>query len=505
MAPDSMDVRSRGRLIATAVLLLLLAAGFGVGIGLGGLEVALALPALLLGLAILGRPAIGLYAVAFTIPFEAVALIPGGSTVSKALAGLVVVAWVFRKLLRRESWRDVLHSPVFLTGLAFLGYVLLSRLWATYTLQFNSQVARLVLMFGLTLLVMDLVRTWRQAAWLVRLLVLGGFVATSLTLWQAYGVGVRRAGGDISGGINATALLLVCIMPFAFALARSAEEPVRWRALGLLYIPVAALAVIQTFSRMSLLMGGMLLLAEYIITLRSRRGRIPLLALTALAAVAFVSLVPTEKLQERAATIVPYIRATFEGGQAGSGIQTSGRGFHLKMAYAVFKDHPFLGGGYWNFGQYSLQYQFAVPGYSHILLTPRSTHSSFFRILADLGLVGMALWLTMLTFVAREIWRAWKITARNPGGRPHMLVRALLFTFLLQQAYGFYAEMQVEKIFWITLGFAAALRLVAERTEREDLPASRPAGDPVETGRSLADEAGLTEVATEERYGAGSW
>jgi len=492
MAPDSLDVRSRGRLIVTAVLLLLVAAGFGLGIGYGGLKVALGLPALLMGLLVFSRPAVGLYAVVLTIPFEAVALIPGGSTISKALAALVVVAWVFRKLLRRESWQDVLHSPVFIAGTAFLGYVLLSRLWATYTVAFNAQVARLVLMFGLTLLVMDLVRTWNQAAWLVRLLVLGGFIAAALTLWQSYGLGVRRAGGDIAGGINSTALLLVCILPFAFALVRSPSETLAWRFVGLAYIPMSALAVIQTFSRMSLLMGGLALVAEYIITLRSRRGRIPLLAFTAAAAAVFVSVVPTEKLQERAATIVPYVRATFEGGGAGSTTQISGRGFHLKMAYAVFKDHPFLGGGYWNFGQYSLQYQFTVPGYSDILMSPRSTHSSFFRILADLGLVGMALWLALLAATARELWRAWRVTSENPGGRAHMFVRALTFTFLLEQAYGFYAEMQVEKIFWITLGLAVALRAVAESaSETVEEPGARTIGAGAATGRSSAGRAAV--------------
>lgn len=459
--PDSLDVRSRGRLITTAVLMLLVAAGFGLGIGYGGLEVALALPALVLVLVVFSRPAIGLYAVVFTIPFEAVALIPGGSTVSKALAALVVVAWVFRKLLRRESWREVLHSPVFVASVLFIGLAVLSRLWSTYTVGVNTQLARLILMFGLSLLVMDLVRNWDQATWLVRLLVLGGIVAAGLTLWQSYGLGARRAGEAVAGGVNSTALLLVCILPFAFALARSPRETLIWKALGLLYVPVAALAVIQTFSRMSLMMGGGVLIFEYLITLRSRRGRIPLLALTAVAAVAFVSLVPTEKLQERAATIVPYIQATFGGGGAGSTTQISGRGFHLMMAYAVFKDHPILGGGYWNFGQYSLQYQYSVPGYSDILMTPRSTHSSFFRVLADLGLVGMAIWLTLLALAAREILRAWKATSRDPGGHAHMLVRALAVTFVLQQAYGFYAEMQVEKIFWITLGLAVALRAIS--------------------------------------------
>lgn len=463
--------------MVTAAVILVLAAGFGLGIGFGGLKVALGLPALLLALAVMARPAIGLYAVAFTVPFEAATMIPGGATLSKILAALVVVAWVFRKLLRRESWQDVLRSPVFVAGVVFLGFVLLSRLWATYTAAFNSQAARLILMFGLTLLVMDLVRTWLQAYWLVRLLVLGGLVAAGLTLWQSYVLGASRAGGDVAGGINATALLLVCILPFAFTLIRSPKESLSWRFIGLMYVPVAVLAVIETFSRMSLLMGGLLLVAEYVITLRSRRGRIPLVALTAAAAIAFVAFVPTQKLQDRAATIMPYIRATFAGGSAGSATEISARGYHLKMAYAVFKDHPFLGGGYWNFGDYSLlQYQFTVPGSSQLFWNPRSTHSSFFRILADLGLVGMVLWLSLLALTGREIWRAWKVTSRNLGDRAHTFVRALAFTFLLQLAYGFYAEMELEKIFWVTLGLAAAARIVSENSiasKGEERPSRR--------------------------------
>jgi O-antigen ligase len=453
---------SRGRMAAVIIVLLLVAAAFGWGIGLVGPEAALAAPALLLVLAVLSKPSVGLFVVAFTIPFEAVLLIPGGSTITKALAVLVVLAWVFRKLLRRESWRGLIHSPVFIASVAFLGLAFLSRLWATYTVGMNNQLARLVLLFGLALLVMDLIRTWRQATWLARCLVLGGLVAAGLTLWQAYAGGARRAGGDVAGGINATALLLVCIMPFAFALARSTQGSMSWRLVGLIYLPVAGLAVIQTFSRMSLLMGSALLATEYVITLRSARGRMPLLALTAVAAVAFVSLVPMDKLQDRASTIVPYLRATLEGGSTGAMASTSGRGFHLRMALAVFEDHPLLGGGYWNFGRFALQYQYEVPGYSDVLQMPRSAHSSFFRILADLGLVGMSLWLALLTVTGRELWRAWKRTSKDPDAPAFMLVRATTFAFLLQQAYGFYAEMQIEKIFWVTLGLAVAMRGMAE-------------------------------------------
>jgi hypothetical protein len=453
---------SRGRIIAMVVLLIVAAGAFGWGIGFAGPVVAAGVPALLLVLAVLARPSVGLYAVVFTLPFEAVLVIPGGSTITKALAVLVVVAWVFRKLLRRESWQKVIHSPVVMAAVAFIGFAFLSRLWSTYTFGVNSALARLVLMFGLTLLVLDLVRTWDQAFWLARFLVLGGLVAAGVTLWQGYATSVHRAGRDVAGGINATALLLVCIMPFAFALLRLPRERTLWRLVGLLYIPMGGLAVIQTYSRMSYLMGGAVLIAEYVITLRSRKGRMPLLALTGLAAVAFFSFVPMDKLQERTSTIVPYLRATLEGGGAGAAAQTSGRGFHLRMAFAVFEDHPFLGAGYWNFGLYSLQYQFNVPGYSYLLQTPRSTHSSFFRVLADLGLVGMALWLTLLGFTARELWRAWKWTSKDPDRRPFMLVRAAAFAFLLQQAYGLYAEMQVVKIFWVTLGMAVALRAIAE-------------------------------------------
>lgn len=463
------------------VLLLVLTGALGWGIGQFGPKVALAIPALLLGLAVLWRPVLGLYLVAFTVPFEAVVLIPGGATITKAMAVLVVLAWAFRKLLRRESWQAVLRSPVFVAGVAFLGFALLSRLWGTYVQGVTVQLARLFMMFGLCVLVMDLVRTWEQAAWLARFLVLGGLVAAGLTLWQSYGVGMRRAGEAVGGGVNATALALVCILPFAFALLRSQAQGRWWRLIGLLYVPVAGLAVIVTFSRMSFLVGSLLLVVEYGITLRSGQGRVPLLVLTGIALVAFVVFVPAEKLQERASTIAPYIRATFEGGGAGAIANTSGRGYHLRLAMAIFRDHPILGAGYWNFGQYSLQYQFDVPGSSDLLQTPRSTHSSFFRILADLGLVGMALWLTLLGFTGRELWIAWRETRRR-GGPAFALVRAVTFLFVLEQVYGFYAELQVEKILWMTLGLAVAFGALTQAGARAPLGSEMSVPEAAEEG-----------------------
>lgn len=464
-------IASKSSSRALAALVLLAAVGVGYGVGALGVEVAVLLPVVLGGLAILYRPGLGLLLVVFLIPFENMLLFAGANTATKMLSVVVAGAWFLAKLIERESWERVLGSRVVWAAAVFLAYSSASVLWAELAQPgLPTKLFRMVMLLGLGLLTLDLVRTWDEARWLTRLLVLGGTIGAGLTLFQFAAGGVRRAGGGISGGINATALVLLTIVPFAFALIRG-ETLRRWRLLGVLYVGLGVTAVALTFSRMSFLVLPVVLAVELWETVRTRRGRTEVLALFAVGAVTFFSLVPIQTIQERIATIGPYIENTLSPSDEAL-VDRSGRGYHIAVALAIFSENPILGAGFGNYGELFLQYQHQVPGAGQLYESARSPHGNYWGFLADLGVVGILLWLALLLFMFLNLRAAWSELSDDRSSFGFVFIRAVTLVFLIQCVYGAYAEMHVEKFFWIVLGLSVAVRRLAREAGGERLSAT---------------------------------
>ena len=420
-----------------------------------GLAVAI-LPAALVGLLILWRPELGLLAMAFLLPFEDALLFGGGSTITKAAGLLVAAAWITQKVLRRDSWRRLVTSRPLGLVVLLIGLAWLSTLWAEWPQVVLPRVVRLVMLFAFCVLALDLTRRWSQLEWMARAMVAGGAIAATMVILQ-YSTGlVRRAGESVAGDVNSTAMLLVALVPFAFALIRT-KAHLFWRLLGIAYICLAVIAIGQTLSRMSYIMLALVLLWEWWLALRTRRSR--LVSVLGLALIVGLGLrfLPVDVVQDRAQTIVPYIENTLNPDASGTGA-LSGRGFHLAVATTVFRDHPLVGVGYANFGHYFLQYQFEVAGAGGIVYrNPRSAHSAYMALLADLGLVGAALWVPFLVILCVSLYRCVR-WLRSRGDQPnYLLVRAVGISIGIFLAYGFYAEFQLQKLFWLLAGLSLAV------------------------------------------------
>jgi O-antigen ligase len=409
---------------------------------------------------VLARPDIGLLAAAALIPLENLVVFGGGITGMRAITVLACIGWFGGKLLRRESWIPILSAPVLPTAAAFLAIVLASGLWARHSDATIAGFVQLLQLFVLSLLIVDLAPDWRRQDRLAKVLVLSATVAAILTLSQHTG-GVRRAGDDVAGGINNTAALLLTLLPFGFYLIRS-QRATRWRLLGLAAVALTVVAVLLTFSRMSLLLLPPLLLTQYWTTLRGRRGRGWLLGLTVAGVVAACFLVPWTQVWERAATIGPYLASTLAA--TPETITLSSRAYHALVGFAIFLDHPLLGAGYDNYGHLFLtDYQYLLGGAERLFMSVRSAHSSYIGILADLGILGITLWVALQVAAVRAVLRAHRATRGHRESPPHLLVQALLASLLLHVlAFGWYMPNQKEKLLWVLLAMAAVVsRLTA--------------------------------------------
>lgn len=458
-------------LVAAAVFM---ASMLGLALPSQGAEV-LAVPILLFGgLLLLVHPVFGMLLIAATIPLENLVMFGDEQvTLTRILGTVVFGAWLSRKLLLRESLESVLSTRFFRVTVVLLALALASGLWATYTLDVFSGVYTLFQLFLWSLLVIALANTWDRIEWLAKALVMAGLVTAILTIQQYLtgNVFTGRAGEGIAGGFNNTAQILVTIVPFAFYLIR-ARLGWQWGLVSALCVILSLFAVALTFSRMGFIMLTLILFVEYWETIRAHTGRGLLVLITGLTLVIAVAVFHKsevgERLQRRAQSIAPYLQESI--GQNDTGY-LSARGYHTRVGLAIFQDHPLLGAGYDNYRRLFLSvYQFRVPGSDSIYGSPRSPHGTYVGFLADLGIVGFALWIGVLGIVLRNLHVAWSILSKTRPSKHYLLVRAVTYAFLLQVAYAWYANVHLEKLVWLLLGLSVAVRLLADQRDWSQAP-----------------------------------
>ncbi|MDH3224840.1 MAG: O-antigen ligase family protein [Gemmatimonadota bacterium] len=446
-----------------ALLLMIL-----ISLGVGG-AMAMYGPVVLLGAAgavgavlMIRRPYWGVLLLAATLPVEN-ATVFSGFTAARLVGLGVATGWLVGKILRNESFSRVFGAALTWLSIAFLTLVISSTFWADNTDAVRSGFIRLVQLVALGVIVLDVIDSWEDVQKLFRVLIASGIVAAGLTMFDAVAGDAVRAGENIAG-INGTAELLVTLMPCAFFLIVS-ERNLLWRLMGVLYIGLASGAVLGTLSRASIMLLPVVIVVMSLQVLRAGRGRGWLLVGFAVVTVAVFSQEDSfARLERRIQSIVPYLTTTVQADAGGLSV----RGYHLAVGVAMFRDHPVLGVGYENFGdQFLYRYQFIVPGGTELWLSRRSPHSSHVGIMADLGLVGIILWLSILTVVLGSVWRAYRHPAVRQDQALTTLTFGLLISLLLQAGpYAFYGPNQKSKLLWVLLGLGVAVWRLA-RTHEE--------------------------------------
>jgi len=324
-------------------------------------------------------------------------------------------------------------------------------------------------MVALALIVIDLADSRHRLDVIAKTLVVSSLVAAGMTLYQYEVLGARRAGADVAGGINDTAMLLVTLLPLGFYILRTSSSSA-WKLLATVFLGISIVSVVTTLSRFNILLLPPLAVLLYLVTFRDRHTRGWLLAVTVAGAVGAALFMPWDKLKERTETIEAYADQTLQFGQAQAA--TSPRGYHLRIGLAIARDHPFIGVGYGNYGYFFRdEYQFQVPGAGKLWGSVRSPHSAYLGIAADLGAIGLAFWLFLLALCAASGIRAWR-RARTGGVHALLpLIETLLFMLGLHMfAYGFYVPHQTDKLLWMIMAMCiAAGHVVTTEMENRDL------------------------------------
>jgi O-antigen ligase len=149
------------------------------------------------------------------------------------------------------------------------------------------------------------------------------------------------------------------------------------------------------------------------------------------------------------------------------------------VGWRMVEDKPVIGVGSGNFPISSIHYLLVKPGAierdEFILDHPKVAHNSYLQILAELGIVGLALFLSIIGFA---IWCALKAAqwfGRAGDTQMEIVARAMVVALVGILAADFFITEQYGKQLWLLLGLGPALLGVARRTY--------PAAEPEEPAR----------------------
>ncbi len=332
-----------------------------------------------------------LLAFAFSIPLEDSVQF-GIGRVSKVFGLVAFVAWV----LAVASTGRLRHAPAALcTASAFVAWALLSYFWSGVPTESLTKVATLVQMVGVVWLVWDQTSTRDELVALMRAFVLGALAASVVTMLAAgtgRAVEGTRFSSTNSGPNNTGALLAVAVMMACYLLR--ADRTSKWRPLYALTLPVAMVALLLTASRTAAIS---LALGLLIIVFDSRQLNVR--RVTALVAVGVTA----------ALLVLVYLpsRSAERLGSTSSEISTgtlNGRTTYWKLSFDLFSRHPVEGVGVGAFSEENI----LIGGGGKV------AHNAFMSILAELGAVGLSLFLATIALAVwglrnerRDLRRAW--------------------------------------------------------------------------------------------------
>ena len=231
------------------------------------------------------------------------------------------------------------------------------------------------------------------------------------------------------------------------------------RLLTTIAVPLCVFAVFLTLSRGGLVALGASLLAAVFMAGR-RRGVVLSLALAAVVAAvvyfgAFASLEARDRILE------------VEGGTGRTDIWTVG--------WRMVEDQPLRGVGAGNFPIASIHY-LLEPGAllrdDFIVDNPKVAHNTYLNVLAELGVVGLALFMAVIAFSLWCAARALGVASRAGDRQLDVLARAMIVVLVGLLAADFFGSRQYSKQLWLLLSLCPALLAIS----RAELAARRAGG-----------------------------
>jgi putative inorganic carbon (HCO3(-)) transporter len=377
----------------------------------------------------------------------------GTLSVPKLLGLVLVLSW-FALITsgERERRERIFSPPAFvLVLIAFVGWAAISAAWAEDPGAAIDATTRFVPNAMLFLIVFAGVRNREQLLWVVGSLVIGavlsavyGMVAGAPTDGMVAGAPAGEPERVALGNANETAAALVTGGTLAAALAVALRGKPVLRLATAIAVPLCVFAVFLTLSRGGLVALGAALIAAIVMAGRRRGAVLVIAACAVLATVIYFGAFASVEARDRVLEV--------EGGTGRTDIWTVG--------WRMVEDHPLRGVGAGNFPISSIHY-LLEPGAllrdDFIVDSPKVAHNTYLSFLAELGVVGLALFLGVVGFALWCAARAAGCAARAGDRQLEVLARAMVVVIIGLLAAAFFGSREYSKLIWLLLSLCPVL------------------------------------------------
>ena len=440
-----------GAVLSLVAIVIGVVAGHSPGLGIA------AAAGVLFALILLSDLAVGL-CLFLLVAFLDVVSLNQDLSVTKGAGAVLAVSWLAMIATRRGSERQGLASQSPWLAGALIGLLAWSALSAMWAESFGA-VVRSTERFGLVVLLVPIVyaavRERKHVVWLFGVFVVGALLSVlwGLTQGKLAGGAAAAQAGRLSGAtVEANvlaALLIVCVI-FSGALALVARRAPLVRGLAVLAGAAATLAFFATYSRGGLVALGVVIAAGCVYAGRWRR---PFVALAL-----GVVLVGAVLVQSTGSGAVNRLTST----------TSSGRTDIWRLSLRMVGAHPVVGVGSGNFNVAEPHYLLSSPGeiqaVNFVLTDPQPTHNTYLQTLAEMGVVGLALFLLILLLSIRAAVLAVRIFHARGDRSMEILARALVLAIVGILAADFFVSDSYSKQLWLLLAVCPALLAIARRS-----------------------------------------
>jgi O-antigen ligase len=389
------------------------------------------------------------------------------------LTGLLLAsAWVARVATRPAGAERLLfnaHPILSYILLAFVAWVTIGSTWADVPSATLTDASRFLLVAVMYVIVYTAVST-RNAA----IRVLAAFiVATAVT--AAYGLALRpeESAADLArvtatiGDPNVLAAILVAGFSLAGAAIFALQGKAGLRLAASLAAGLCLGALFLTGSRGGIVCFGAALLVAVLIAGRWRAKLALIAVLVAGGSLAYFALYAPLEIRERLGSATQ-----------GELQQQEGRFTLWAVGWRVVQDEPVTGIGAGNFKEVSAQYVLE-PGTvfrtDRVIDNPGGVHNTYLQLLAETGVIGLALYLAIVLSSLAAGLRAARTFERIGDWRMEIMARGTVVATTGVLVANFFIGQESGKVVWLLLALGPALLGVARVAERNGYGAGRSA------------------------------
>jgi O-antigen ligase len=431
------------------------AAFFGL---IAGLDPILAL-GLIVGLGVLALLLTNLTAglMVFTVVafLESLPSVSGAPSIAKIVGLFLVLGWAGAVGFSRSDGSSLdfaARFPALVWVLAlFLTWVLVSLLWAEDVGVARQTFFRYALNLVLFPIVFAAIREPRHVSWLYTVFIAGGLLGGFVGLQTVQSSDIpdeRLSGAGLNPNELGALLAVAAVLATCLAVSRSSSAGARLIALAAALL--STLLVIMTESR-----GAMLGLTAAVLVTPFAAGRGRRAAAVGVALAAALSVAVWVTTAAPAQTRERLTQPTSSG---------SGRVDLWTVGLRMVKDEPITGVGAGNFPVSSVHYLLqpgAIARDEFIVDHPKVTHNIYLQVLAELGVIGLALFLALIGTCLACVLRAARTFRRQGAATMELLSRGLFIALVALLVADFFSSALYSKQLYLLLAMGPALLAMA--------------------------------------------